>query len=69
MSQDTYSFAVFFRCFLSGGFGDFSTGGFGAGGFEEDPTHIYPKQNAKHLTACRSLIWGLRKYRSLTEVL
>jgi len=54
---------------LSGGFGDFSTGGFGAGGFEEDPTHIYPKQNAKHLTACRSLIWGLRKYRSLTEVL
>ena len=40
MNQGTYSIPVFFfffRFFLSGGFGGFSTGGLGAGGFEMNP--------------------------------
>ena len=52
--QDTYPSSVFFFffCFFLGGFGGVLTGGLGGGGlWEGGPTHIYPKQNAKLITA------------------
>lgn len=37
----------------------FATGGVGVGGLVVGPTHICPKQNAKHITTYCFLIWGL----------
>ena len=61
MNQDILISSLLFPLlFFKGGFGGFSIGGLGAGGFDEDPLHICPKQNAKHITACSCLILGFR---------